>query len=70
MSAQSLLTAAFWLVPIVFAAGSAWLALQNARADLRGVSKKCNRIVGMLVRWEDLNEAERNKAIADFLEGK
>jgi hypothetical protein len=68
MSVQTILTVVFWLVPIVFAGGVAGLTVKNTQNDLKGLSKKCNRLAALLVRWADTEE--RRKSIADFLEGK
>lgn len=57
------------IVPIAFAAfGSilAWIARRVMR-DLKGVSKKLNRTVAVLVRWADTDE--KRTQIADLMDG-
>jgi hypothetical protein len=51
------------------AAGYALTTRSNSR-DLKGLSRKQNKLAAMLLRWNDLDAAAQRKAIADYLEGK
>jgi hypothetical protein len=55
---------------IVFAAGAYALTTRNNSRDLKGLSRKQNKLAAMLLRWNDLDAAAQRKAIADYLEGK
>jgi hypothetical protein len=38
--------------------------------DIRGLSRKLNKVLALLQRWRDLSEAERTAQISHIQEGK
>lgn len=55
---------------LIWAAAGFALTTRNNSRDLKGLSRKQNKLAGMLFRWNDLDDRERRKAIADYVEGK
>ncbi len=38
--------------------------------DIKGVSKKCNKLIALLYEWDGLDEKHRRAALSEILKGR